>query len=273
MLTRSLPSRACTWLQSATVLSGSYSNGVTTIKFRRALDTGDPDDKVLSSSDPASNIIWATNPTKPASLGRLRRQLHTVHTDHSAFIATHSIEERGATLLNVFSGDVVDPPPAASPDVSTAAPPAPPAPGHERSYDNCLIIDNARKWKLFWTYVPDANMMWMAMEKSGEQGWISIGFQDKAHVDKVNSNEMGQADYIVADGSGSSAWIRDYYLAQDENEEPDLDPQQDITDAIVTRALGKTVAEFSRKLKTGDSIVRDKVISGSSKVLWANTDR
>lgn len=50
----------------------------------------------------------------------------------------------------------------------------------------------------------------------------SIAFQDNDHVDRPNDNEMGMADYIVASGD----WVRDYYLAEDENEEPDLDPQQ-----------------------------------------------
>lgn len=50
-----------------------------------------------------------------------------------------------------------------------------------------------------------------------------MGFQDNDHVDVPGENEMGMADYVVADGNS----IKDYYLNTDENEEPDLDASQD----------------------------------------------
>ena len=57
--------------------------------------------------------------------------------------------------------------------------------------------------------------------------------------------------------------IKDYYLNEDENEEPDLDAVQNVEDAVVTRANGWTVGEFRRLLDTGDNSgnTRDRVIT------------
>ena len=57
--------------------------------------------------------------------------------------------------------------------------------------------------------------------------------------------------------------IKDYYLLEDENEEPRLDAVQNVEDAVVTRADGWTVGEFRRRLDTGDNsgITRDRIIT------------
>ena len=52
--------------------------------FRRALDTGDADDMALSAGP--TNVIWAIHNSKPSTA--------------DGFLATHSIKERGAVLVD-----------------------------------------------------------------------------------------------------------------------------------------------------------------------------
>lgn len=128
------------------------------------LDTGDSMDRVLLQGE-TTNVIWATDATKPAS--------------RDATLPVHNNVQRGAVLLNFFGGEVVLPPPPVSPPpnpsqppLAEVAPPPPMASGLERSYERCLIVDANLGFKLHWTYRPDDNMIDMAMEKAGEEGYI-----------------------------------------------------------------------------------------------------
>ena len=54
------------------------------MSFRRALDTGDADDMVLSGGP--TNVIWAIHSSKPSTA--------------DGFLGTHSVKERGAVLVD-----------------------------------------------------------------------------------------------------------------------------------------------------------------------------
>ena len=73
--------------QDGTLVSHSKANGLTTIAFSRALDTGDADDRVLTAGGRA-NVIWATSDALPAAV--------------DADLAYHSA--RGHTQLDFASG-------------------------------------------------------------------------------------------------------------------------------------------------------------------------
>eukprot|EP00959_Pyramimonas_sp_CCMP1952_P462212 9482882-Pyramimonas_sp.AAC.1 len=98
--------------QDYVAVSGSFSNGLaltgssapvvaacrcagvyrpwrrrdTRVSFRRALDTGDADDMALTAGP--TNVIWAIHSSKP------RRA--------DGFLATHSVRERGAVLVDLM---------------------------------------------------------------------------------------------------------------------------------------------------------------------------
>ncbi|KAK3754510.1 hypothetical protein QZH41_019350, partial [Actinostola sp. cb2023] len=262
--------------QDLTIISASEKNGMTNIRFRRQLDTGDTAQDHAIKPDKSYYIAWAFQST-PGPLGFVFTcsdiQLYNIYC--ACACAYACVVRFHSDITSDYYADGTSKPAEDSQQDATIIS------GDESNgktkirFKRKLVTGDTTKdiaiqeltfkngdYSLNWKYDSSSSEVTFKVTVKGT-GWIGLGISD------TNSG-MKAMDVVIANVSAGNGQVEDYYsTATTKPTKPTKDSQQDYTLINATQTNGKTVVVFKRKLKTGDEKDIEIVPGKSYYIAWA----
>ena len=206
-----------------TAAMGFEENGITTIAFRRSLQSQEPSDHTIEET---MMLIWAVGQThgnynhKPDS-GLEKGQASILDFYRPDEVKYHGKLNRGFTMINLLTKPLVS-----------------------NGFQYPLNCQDDCIYKVTWTQIGNEIEVTVTGKVKDESDWIGVGFSE--------NNVMPQTDIIVGYFTDGNAVVKDYYSVG--YSPPQEDESQDIRETSLARKDGFTIMKFKRSISTTDKV-------------------
>lgn len=220
-------------LDSLTAASGFEKDGVTTVVFRRKLQTNDETDHAIKGEE--MHVIWAKGQEQgsyvhhPLSgLEREKPSIPNFYRDDEFKYHGHR-SQRGVTTINFFDENK---------EAKTSH-----LRGEWKLPKTCTVDDC--EYRATWELIPAKDAILFTIATNNSDKWTGIGFSE--------DTKMPNTDAILGwvDDSGRTfimdTWIEKY-------NPPLLDESQDVDGIKGSKINGRVTLSFVRKRNTGDTL-------------------
>jgi len=244
-------------IQNANLISGSQVDGVTTIHFRRAFNTGDSHDQEIINE--TQSIFWSFSASdntnmKHLSKGSTRLNLLSYEPPPTLppvvsyaptgapFLHEDSLNATQSPVSKTDSSNSTPSPSSTATSSPSWAIPMSPSPSSQPSFSKKASFEQ-EGFKLEWQINND--IITFAVQVA-TTGWVAVGFSNGSETFHSGSDVFqffvnDQSEFVGFDGTSFS------------ESQPSQDKSSDYTLISGSRINGTTLVKFSRKLNTGDS--------------------
>lgn len=220
---------------------GVEDNGITTIRWRRKLESSDSTDHSILPG--LTHVIWAIGQEAGNYKHRPASGLENSPSEESKNfykrdeLKYHGHEGRGVAAIDFYNVS----PPAEKSSVVSDADKMYQCRGKFSSPAGCKDIDCQYVAK--WQYLPSTDSIWFMVQTKNDANWHGIGFSD--------DKKMPNSDVIITWLRGAQLRVSDMWISEYTLPEPDQIPS--ITN-VTAKLVGPNLrVDFIRPRKTGDA--------------------